>query len=439
MLAICKVEFPVEHKAPNTSSYTRKKDSKGKKPRAKSRHRKQPTSSKHHLLSNIEATKGCDALGDSTVEVDLGIYAPNDIIPQQQGMDEGTKNNLFDHIFAGKEASDIAKNIETEFQKEIKLEDLSRLVQDQKIELEKNKFEAEVAFVIAQPSYPNVAYLTELLVKSLQPELLKILSTHYFHSSLPTELKELPSKFNDLTEEVERLKKHVHELEIKLPGDLKEIPNKLETFTSIVKSITTQITKLKTLQWKLPAEFLSVPTQVETVQAKIKTLDALLSFLNKVTKALNKFAQAITSKSKITKDSSGEHIKKDKGKKAMSSKDAKEEGSDSKSDDIIHLTGSRAHKRLKSSVQYEDHPVGTVLNEPVLGMIMFNSYHRQDFIIIKDFGDFPNEMTYTVQEIFLILHQGPGLDDHARTFRSLLLVEIDKRNLNPLKQMTIIE
>ncbi|GJY21605.1 hypothetical protein Tco_0394171 [Tanacetum coccineum] len=33
----------------------------------------------------------------------------------------------------------------------------------------------------------------------------------------------------------------------------------------------------------------------------------------------------------------------------------------------------------------------------------------------------------------------PGLDDHARTFSSLLLAEIDKRNLNPLKQMRVIE
>ncbi|GJY10706.1 hypothetical protein Tco_0378891 [Tanacetum coccineum] len=68
----------------------------------------------------------------------------------------------------------------------------------------------------------------------------------------------------------------------------------------------------------------------------------------------------------------------------------------------------RANKRLKSSVQYEDHPAGTVLNEPVL-------------------------------EIFFRLHQGLGLDDHARTFSSLLLVEIDKRNLKPLKQMRVIE
>ncbi|GJT97147.1 retrovirus-related pol polyprotein from transposon TNT 1-94 [Tanacetum coccineum] len=746
MLAICKAELPVEHKALNTSSYTRKKDSKGENPGAKFGHRKQPTSSKHHPLSKIEATKedqqatgGPTSLGvtseggaypqlnsaDSTAKADPGISAPNDFIPQQQGMDEVTKNNSFDHIFlgtdphvlvekikylskgletvltqpkTGKGASDIAKKIEEEFQKEInegeegdeeihatkhsetedtsapqppsprsvQLQELANQVlilqsQKQKMELEKNKAKAEVAFLTAQPSYPNVAQLTKLLVKSLQPELLKTLSAHDFSSSLPTELKELPFKFNDLTEEVKGLKKHVHELEIELPGDLKEIPNKLETFTSTV----------------------------EMVQAKIKTLDALPSLLNKVTEALNKFTQAITSTSKTTKDASlfqrkaakdanlnkqqsiptppitttttsttslqspfissppksssqtkGEHIKKDKGKKAMSSKDAEEEGSDSKSDDTIHLTGSRvessrkkklkkfdfitedgdhvhiteeqikeqnrikefakakaakhevevrkeelvdlfghdmvskyykaklqydkycdkmlnirasskitncdvltrkgpitlkvyredgtsevisnfkasdlhlgewrevvkacpnrkrkgwstiyeqiqtrmdylhkieaelgihldiplskqdpldklndlakkkrknaydihdyfrANKRLKSSVQYEDHLSRTMLNEPVLGMIMFNSYHMQDFVTIEDFRDFPNEMLYTVQEIFFRLHQGLGLDDHARTFSSLLLAEIEKKNLNPLKQIRTIE
>ncbi|GJW11068.1 hypothetical protein Tco_1576895 [Tanacetum coccineum] len=68
----------------------------------------------------------------------------------------------------------------------------------------------------------------------------------------------------------------------------------------------------------------------------------------------------------------------------------------------------KANKRLKSSVQYEDHLAGTVLNELVL-------------------------------EFFFRPHQGPGLDDHARTFSTLLLVEVDKRNLNPLKQMRVIE
>nr|GFA02484.1 hypothetical protein [Tanacetum cinerariifolium] len=60
----------------------------------------------------------------------------------------------------------------------------------------------------------------------------------------------------------------------------------------------------------------------------------------------------------------------------------------------------KPNKRLKSSVQYEDHLAGTVLNEHVLG---------------------------------------PGLDDHARTFNSLLLANFDKRNLNTLKQMRVIE
>nr|GEU41091.1 hypothetical protein [Tanacetum cinerariifolium] len=60
---------------------------------------------------------------------------------------------------------------------------------------------------------------------------------------------------------------------------------------------------------------------------------------------------------------------------------------------------------------------------------------RQDFITIEDFRDFPNEMMYTVQEIFFILHQVPRLDDHARTFSSLLLARVDKRNLNPLKMV----
>ncbi|GKE86505.1 hypothetical protein Tco_1560247, partial [Tanacetum coccineum] len=80
----------------------------------------------------------------------------------------------------------------------------------------------------------------------------------------------------------------------------------------------------------------------------------------------------------------------------------------------------KANKRLKSSVQYEDHLAGFVLNEPVLGMILFNSYHRQDFVTIKDLRDFPNTMLYTVQEIFFRRHQGPRLDDLARTFSALL-------------------
>ncbi|GJZ59036.1 hypothetical protein Tco_0614852 [Tanacetum coccineum] len=73
---------------------------------------------------------------------------------------------------------------------------------EHKLELEKNKAEAEATLLKAQPSFTNVEHLNELLVKSLQTEFSKNLSAHDFSSSLSTELKDLPSKFNELTEEV---------------------------------------------------------------------------------------------------------------------------------------------------------------------------------------------------------------------------------------------
>ncbi|GKC25654.1 hypothetical protein Tco_1027804, partial [Tanacetum coccineum] len=163
--------------------------------------------------------------------------------------------------------------------------------QKDKLELEKN--EVETALLKAQPSFPNVEQLNELLVKSLKTEFPNILSAHDFSSSIPTELKNLPSKFNKLTKEVKELKNQVHNLEIELPRDLKEIPTKLEDFTKTVTSLTSQVAEMKTLQWELPQEYLSLPRQVTSVQAKLKTLDALLGLLSHVTKALNKFAHVL--------------------------------------------------------------------------------------------------------------------------------------------------
>ncbi|GJZ52925.1 retrovirus-related pol polyprotein from transposon TNT 1-94, partial [Tanacetum coccineum] len=123
------------------------------------------------FIIHSESASGRDASVDSTVEANIGKYAPNDSIRQQQGMNEGTTNYSFDHIFAGtdpnvlvdktqsvskglktvlttpkmgKGASTIAKQIDEaslegdeftsydEIFKEIKLEDLSKLVQNVK-------------------------------------------------------------------------------------------------------------------------------------------------------------------------------------------------------------------------------------------------------------------------------------------------------------------
>ncbi|GJW64876.1 hypothetical protein Tco_0116760 [Tanacetum coccineum] len=290
---ICNIIVLVDSKAPTTSSKTKMKVPQGKKPGAKSGLRRNK-SSKHTSESKTEASKsktghsnnetqsssakdkipshpsastpvvseiykeahqaasgptffhfhskfasGCDASADSTAEVDPGISAPNDFIPEQQGMDEGTQNYSLNHISVN-------------------------LLQSQKdtLEQQKEKAEAEVAFLKARPLYPDINQLTELLVTSLKPELTKLLALHDFASCLPTELKELPSKITKLSGAVKELKKHVRDMEIELP----------------------------TIQWALPAEFLVLPKQKSSVQEKLKTLDALPSLLTKVTATLNRFA-----------------------------------------------------------------------------------------------------------------------------------------------------
>ncbi|GJY23314.1 retrovirus-related pol polyprotein from transposon TNT 1-94, partial [Tanacetum coccineum] len=370
------------------------------------------------FIIHSESASGYDASANSTAKAAPGKFAPNDFIPQQhdqtQSVSEGLQTAL-NQSTSDKVASNIVKQIEeVEAASAIKLEDLAKLVQNvqpsfkdpdspeddhiiivddsdedeeaekdglhatlnnetkdalvpkslslrssqiqeltnqvhirqsqkHKLELEKNKAKAKVALLKAQPSFPN----------------------------------DLRSKFNELIEEVKGLKKQVRELEIELLGDLKEIPTKLEDFTKTITSLTSQVTELKTLQWELLAEFLSVPTQVEMVQAKLKTLDALLSLLNKVTNALNQFAQAITSKK--TEDTSipsagqagtqpteGEkntnqttisqlfQRKKEKGKKAISSEEAEKESTSSDSDHETHLTGSMVESSKAKKIKKFD-------------------------------------------------------------------------------------
>ncbi|GKC36952.1 hypothetical protein Tco_1049336 [Tanacetum coccineum] len=157
--------------------------------------------------------------------------------------------------------------------KKIKLEDLSEFLKDtrsafftpdspqedthdtshdvpkdtSKDELEQQKAttKVEVAPLKAKPSYPDINQLTDLLVTSLKHELSKLLASHNFASCLPTELKELPSKFTEFSREIKELKHHVKDMEIELPGDLKEIPTKLETFTSTISSLSYQVAELK--------------------------------------------------------------------------------------------------------------------------------------------------------------------------------------------------
>ncbi|GJU46359.1 hypothetical protein Tco_1203625 [Tanacetum coccineum] len=214
---------------------------------------------------------------DSTAEADSGNSAPNDSIPSQQDQTKSVGDGLKTaHTDSGTNEESRADEIS----KKIKLEDLSDLLKDtrsafftpdssqdepiivsdeseEEEEVDKDKDthatshdipkdtliphppspkSAQIQELMAQarPSYPDINQLTDLLVTSLKPKFSKLLASHDFASCLPNALKELPSKFTELSGDIKELKKHVQDIEIELPGDLKEIPIKLETFTSTI-------------------------------------------------------------------------------------------------------------------------------------------------------------------------------------------------------------
>ncbi|GJS45156.1 hypothetical protein Tco_0595277 [Tanacetum coccineum] len=672
ILVICALDKPVVFKAPKTSLRA-ESVSQGVEPIAKTGHKKPVTSSKKTFVSRKEATKvsthvdtemhkedqqatggptslgvtseeranpqlssgmsalnlnkpifsasfiihsesasGHDVSADFTAEADPGLSAPNDSIPPQQGMDEGTKNTSYDHIFAGTDphvladqTKSVSEGLETvltqpttekgasstaihgdkeeastaihgdkeEASSTIKLEDLAKLVsqiqpsfkdldspeddpviivdesdedepnaktedtsvprsssprssqiqeltnqvlilqsQKHKLELEKNKAEAEAALLKAQPSFPNVEQLNELLVKSLQNEFLKILSSHDFSSSLPTKLKDLPIKFNELTKEIKGLKTQVHELEIELPKELKEIPTKLEDFTKTATSLTSHVAELKTLKFTEVLESTSTKARDQSVPSagKADTMPAEaekestesnsddkahvtgsmvtsskvvhkyynyeLQYDRYCDKLLNRRVESriancdvLTRKGLITfkvyrEDGTYEVIPNFKVSDLHLSEwremmkaclDRKGKGWQTIYDqiqtrmDYLHTTKAELGINLDIPLSMQD-PLDKLndLANKKKNMFMTSMTtskqpkglsHQQDFVTIENLKDFSNAMLYTIQEIFFRRHQRPGVDDHARTFSSLLLAEVDKRNLNLLKHMRTIE
>nr|GEV32718.1 hypothetical protein [Tanacetum cinerariifolium] len=174
---------------------------------------------------------GNDALAVSTVEADLGNFAPSDFVPQQYG----------------KGAILVARQIKVETSSTIKLEDLPKLVSHVQPSLKDLDWPEDDPVIVVDDSdedEEDEVHATE----NVQTEDTSAPKSSSTSNLLPTDLKDLPSKFDELTEEIKGLKKQVHELEIELLGDLKEIPTKPKDFTKNVTSLTSQVADLKTLQ-----------------------------------------------------------------------------------------------------------------------------------------------------------------------------------------------
>ncbi|GJT47878.1 hypothetical protein Tco_0974035 [Tanacetum coccineum] len=211
------------------------------------------------FIIHSESASGNDASAASIAEFDPGNSAPSDFVPQQQGMNEGTINTSYDHLFAGtdphvladqtksvsegletlptqpitgKGASSVTSQIEEETSNTIKLEDLAKLVSH------------------VQPSFKDLD----------SPEDDPVIVVN--------DSDEVHATKNVETEDT-------------------SVPKSSSPKSSQVQELTNQ---------ELPAKFLDVSSQVKMVQAKLKTLDSLPSLLNKVTNSLNQFSQTITSK-----------------------------------------------------------------------------------------------------------------------------------------------
>nr|GEX43950.1 hypothetical protein [Tanacetum cinerariifolium] len=425
-----KIDKPMVFKALKTSSRA-ESISQGAKPEAKTRHKKPVTSSKQPFVSSKEATKGHDVLANFTAEADPGLSAPNDSIPLQQdqtkSVSEGLETVLTQPITEKEAISTTIHGDKEESSNTIKLKDLAKLVsqiQPSFKDLDLPKDDPVIIVDESDEDEPTAktkdTSLNELLVKSLQTVFSMIISSHDFSSSLPTELK-----------------------------------------------------------WELPEEFLSLQAKVESAQAKLNTLDALPSLLLNVTKALNKFAEVLESTS--IKAGDQKEAKAEAAKQERNVRKAK----------LIDLLGPEVvHKYYNYKLQY-DRYCDKMLNRRVESRITncdvltrkWSNYflvYREDgayevTLNFKDRLDKLNDLANkkrkhvddihdyfkatkrvkssveygdhlpsimlneAVFEIFFRRHQGLGVDDHARTFSSLLLVKVDKRNLNPLKQMRTIE
>nr|GEY00443.1 hypothetical protein [Tanacetum cinerariifolium] len=323
LLAICALDKPVVFKSLKTSSRA-ESVSQGAKLGAKTGHKKPATSSKQPSVSRKEATKGRSskaptgsktgyskkrkksssanlpsvstpvdtkmhkedqqAIGHDVSayfipEADRGLSAPNDSIPPQQGMDEGTKKTSYDLISTGTDLHVLA--------------DQTKSVSE------------GLEIVLTQPitekgaSFTSIHGDKEVASTAIHGDKEKASSTINLEdlaklvSQIQPSFKDPDSPEDDPVIIVDESDKD--EQNAKTKGTSVPRSSSLRGFR--VYLYKSQISKCPFKRTGLPEEFLSLPVKVESGQAKLKTLDALPSLSLNVIKALNKFTEVLESTS----------------------------------------------------------------------------------------------------------------------------------------------
>ncbi|GKC70026.1 hypothetical protein Tco_1115909 [Tanacetum coccineum] len=212
--------------------------------------------------------------------------------------------------------------------KEIKMEDLCKLVKDVKVDFmdldspeddepiilkkEKAYAETEETLLKSQPSYPNVEQLTELLVAELNK--LKL--------EAPARLLVLPGQFSSITAQLTKLKT-------------------LDAFPSLLNKVTEALNRTAKYVAKENLNIEPIPTTSPSTTIVIPPITT--------TTFVHFQSPFLSSPPNTTSQSEGELIK-NKGKKAMSHKEVEEEESKS---DHVHLTKEqiKEQKRIEESIK----------------------------------------------------------------------------------------
>ncbi|GKA28441.1 hypothetical protein Tco_0714609 [Tanacetum coccineum] len=194
--------------------------------------------------------------------------------------------------------------------KEIKLEDMSKLVKDVTVDtIELDSLEDDQPFMVEDDEEEEVhvephTKTEDALVLPPRPSSKTIKIQEFFNHPFPVWNSSLGYWFDEINRAVIDLKKYVEGLKIEIPGDLKEIPEKLDEFLSTVIGLTKQVQL-----------------------SKLKS-------------------------SKEHPQPEGELVKKDKGKKALSHEEADEEMFASDFEIEVRLTGEmKKQKDIKQNIK----------------------------------------------------------------------------------------
>ncbi|GJR01018.1 hypothetical protein Tco_0524002 [Tanacetum coccineum] len=249
MKAIYKLDVHVVSKAPKPSSQTEEIEA-SKSKTGQSETETKSSSAKDKSLSHLSPpTLVVDEMHKEAHQVAGGLTSLGATSEERAHPQISSGSNPSVLVDTTKSARDELKTAHTDFgtneesrdddiSKKIKLEDLSEILKDTRsafftpeslqddpiIVTDESKEEEAKDTSVPPPPSPKSAQIQELMTHVLllksqkdeleqqkasakaEPELSKLLASHNFASSLPTELKELPLKFTELSREIKELK-----------------------------------------------------------------------------------------------------------------------------------------------------------------------------------------------------------------------------------------